>query len=412
MAPILALALVQALLSACSTVPPWVVLQGGRSRISDHQHFDNAPIAAAAQASALRFEPAELRWPGNATPEQAAERLAREGTVALLVVRRGVLVHEQYFNGFARDSLGTSFSMAKSVVATLMGIAIAEGRIASVDDPITRYLPELLGNDPGFALITIRHLLAMRSGIVFDEGYASPFAEAAQFYLGPNIPAQVAKLRLAGPPNQAYSYQSGDTQLLAMAIERAMGQPMAALTQSRLWQPMGAQFAASWSLDSAASGVARAFCCLNARAVDYARLGLMMLGEGGVPGHYNGTPIVPADWVRQMTAVQAGLPGKLEADQRNIEEPGTRRMAYYAWQWRRMPVPAAVPAAGVSSPAHLAAAHSPTVRPPGDDFYAEGLHCQFLYIAPASQTVVLRLGKDCGAVNWPVWMGALARLNP
>jgi CubicO group peptidase (beta-lactamase class C family) len=383
-------------LSACSTLPTWMVLQGGRSRISDYQHFDNAPIAAAERASALRLQPTELRWPNSASSAQVTEQLAGENTVALLVIRRGVLVHEQYFNGFTRDSMGTSFSMAKSVVATLLGIAIAEGRIDSVDAPITQYLPELLRNDPRFAQISLRHLLAMRSGIAFDEGYRSPFAEAAKFYLAPSIPEQVAKLRIAGAPNQRYSYQSGDTQLLAMAIERAMGQTWAALVQSRLWQPMGAEYSASWSLDSQASGVARAFCCLNARAVDYLRFGMLMLGEDGVPGRHKGRQIVPADWVAQMTAAQAGLPGADEAAQRNIESPGTRLMAYYAWQWRRMP----------TLPVRV------TDRPPSDDFFAEGLHGQLLYISPATQTVVLRLGRDWGAVNWPEWMSLLTRLNP
>jgi CubicO group peptidase (beta-lactamase class C family) len=276
-------------LSACSTLPTWMVLQGGRSRISDYQHFDNAPIAAAERASALRLQPTELRWPNSAS-----------------------------------------------------------------------------------------------------------FAEAAKFYLAPSIPEQVAKLRIASAPNQRYSYQSGDTQLLAMAIERAMGQSWAALVQSRLWQPMGAEYSASWSLDSQASGVARAFCCLNARAVDYLRFGMLMLGEDGVPGRHKGRQIVPADWVMQMTAAQAGLPGADDAAQRNIESPGTRLMAYYAWQWRRMPtLPVSV-----------------TDRPPSDDFFAEGLHGQLLYISPATQTVVLRLGRDWGAVNWPEWMSLLTRLNP
>jgi CubicO group peptidase (beta-lactamase class C family) len=395
-------------LSACSTLPPWMVLQGGRSRISDYQHFDSAPIAAAQQASELRFQPTDLRWPNGVSSAQVTEQLAREGTVALLVIRRGVLVHEQYFNGFARDSTGTSFSIAKSVVATLLGIAIAEGRIDSVDTPITRYLPELLRNDPRFAQISLRHLLAMRSGIAFDEGYRSPFAEAAKFYLGPSIPEQVAKLQIAGAPNQRYSYQSGDTQLLAMAIERAMGQPWAVLVQSKLWQPMGAEYSASWSLDSKASGVARAFCCLNARAVDYLRFGMLMLGEDGVPGRQNGRQIVPSDWVTQMTAAQTGLPGADESAQRNIESPGTRMMAYYAWQWRRAPALPTLPASTTDRVGTFIASE----RPPSNDFFAEGLHGQLLYIAPATQTVILRLGRDWGAVNWPEWMGGLARLNP
>lgn len=394
-------------LSGCSTLPPWIVLQGARSRISDFQHFENAPIAAAPQASALPLLPADLQWPGGVTSAQMTTRLAQEGTVALLVLRRGVLVHEQYFNGFTRDSMATSFSMAKSVVATLLGIAISEGQIDSVDAPITRYLPELLRNDPRFELITLRHLLAMRSGIAFREDYRSPFAEAAKFYLGPNISDQVAKLRIVGAPNQRFSYQSGDTQLIAMAIERAMGQPLAALVQTKLWQPMGAEYAASWSQDSKANGVARAFCCLNARPVDYLRFGQLVVGDGGVPGRSLGRQIIPVDWVKQMTAAQIGLPGADESAQRNIESPNTLGMAFYGWQWRRMPI---LPA-NTTDKLDPSAALTPSDRPPSDDFYAQGSHGQLLYIAPGSETVILRLGRDWGNVNWPIWMSLLARLN-
>jgi CubicO group peptidase (beta-lactamase class C family) len=173
-------------LSACSTLPTWMVLQGGRSRISDYQHFDNAPIAAAERASELRLQPTELRWPNGASWAQVTDRLARDNTVALLVIRRGVLIHEQYFNGFTRDSMGTSFSIAKSVVATLLGIAIAEGRIDNVDAPITQYLPELLRNDPRFGLLMLGEDGLLRLAMAANantagERYRSPTQLIAHF---------------------------------------------------------------------------------------------------------------------------------------------------------------------------------------------------------------------------------------
>ena len=378
-------------LSACSTLPGWMLLQG-QSAITDYRHFDNAPIARAASPSSLPAAPAPLRWPGDLTTDAAESLLASNGTVAFVVIRRGVVAYERYFNGYARDSVTTSFSMAKSVVSALLGIAIAEGRIGSVDDPVTRYLPELRGNDPRFDRVTLRHLLAMRSGIAFEEAYRTPLSEAARFYLGPDLRAEVAKLRTAGAPDQAYLYQSGNTQLLAMAVERATGVPLARYLETRVWQPMGAEFDASWSLDSQANGVARAFCCLNARAIDYARFGLVFLNGG----RYNGRQIVPADWVAQSTAAQA-LGGADDAARRNIERPATPFPAFYAWQWRR-----------------IAAAAEPGSAPrqPGTDFYAQGLHGQVLYIAPGTDTVVLRLGSRWGEVPWPAWLGRVARANP
>ena len=157
---------------------------------------------------------------------------------------------------------------------------------------------------------------------------------------------------------------------------------------------MGAEFDASWSLDSSAHATARAFCCLNARAVDYARFWLVFL-DGG---RFNGHQVVPAAWVAQSTAAQ-GLAGFDDTARRNIERPASPNPAFYAWQWRR---PAADAAAGVIL----------VDRVPGPDFYAQGLHGQILYIAPESSSVVLRLGSRWGEVNWPVWMRQFARDNP
>jgi CubicO group peptidase (beta-lactamase class C family) len=399
-------------LSGCSTLPLWMVVQG-KAEISDHQHFDNAQITRAAVPSALPKPPPDasvaLRWPGGLAAQEAAAQLAARDTVALLVLRRGVMVHEQYFNGFSRSSIGTSFSVAKSVVSLLIGMAIADGRIQSVDDPVTRYLPELLAQDLRFGRITLRHLLMMRSGIDFQESYTAPWSQAARFYLGSDLKAEVARLRIKTAPDLAYSYQSGDTQLLAMALERAVATPIAGYLQQRLWQPMGAEFDASWSLDSATGGMARAFCCLNARAVDYLRLGQLVLNNGRAT---NGSPLVAADWIRQSTAVQE-RPGADAAARRNIERPSSRFQAFYAWQWRRALSPAqtvAGRAAATSNPGGAAWPDALSAEP-GDDFYAEGLRGQYIYIAPATQTVVVRLGRERGGLFWPAWLGELARLN-
>ncbi len=398
-------------LTACGSLPPaWMIMQG-RSAITDHQHFDNAPLAHAATPSPLPAAPAAsvaMRWPGGRSEANINQWMTETGTVALVVIRRGEVVQERYFNGYARESIATSFSMAKSVVAALVGVAIAEGHIASMAEPVTRYLPELLENDPRFEQVTLAHLLRMRSGIAFDESYGSPFSEAARFYLSADLKAEVAKLRMAGEPNQAYKYASGDTQLLAMALERATGETLARYAERKLWQPMGAEFDASWSLDSKAGGVARAFCCLNARAVDYARLGQVFLNGG----RHNGQTLVPETWVRQMTAAQKDLPGADAAAQRNVERPGTDRMAYYGLQWRRAALPPPPLPPGIMAPANSPSRNTPQLRPPSNNFYAQGLYGQFLYIAPDQQTVVLRLGQREGNVFWPTWMGELARLNP
>jgi CubicO group peptidase (beta-lactamase class C family) len=199
-------------------------------------------------------------------------------------------VYERYFDGFAADQPAAVFSVAKSVVSLLLGLAIEDGHIAGVDEPVTRHLPELAAQDPGFAQVRLRHLLAMRSGIGFDEGYRSPTSDVARLYLGADLKAEVARLRIARVPNQIHQYQSGDTQLLGQVIERATGVPLARYAEQRLWQPLGAEFDASWSLDSAAGAQARAFCCLNARARDLLRLGLMVAATGSGTGAGSSAP--------------------------------------------------------------------------------------------------------------------------
>lgn len=385
---ILGMVLAAALTTGCGTLPAWMVVQG-RSSIVDYKHFDNAPIAPATQPQPLPEAPAVLRWPGGVDSTVAEADIAAHGTVALLVARRGQLVYERYFNGYDAQSITASFSLAKSLVSLLVGMAVADGQIGSVDEPVTRWLPELRANDPRFEHITLRHLLSMRSGIAFDEGYDTPFSEAARLYLTTDIKAELARLKISREPNQAYSYSSGDTQLLAMVVERALNQPLAQLVAQRLCQPLGAQYDASWSLDSHANGVPRGFCCLNARARDVLRLGLMLAAGG----QWNGQRIIDADWLHRSTAALSGLPGTSEAAQRNIDRPGTPQTAFYGWQWRRRPLRGSHP------------------LQPSAMFYAQGLYGQILLIDPESQTVVLRMGQRNGPRHWPGWMDDLVRLN-
>ena len=133
-----------AALGGCSSLPLWMVVQG-QSQITDYRHFDNAPIARSAQPQPWPAAPAAPRWPGGLDRAAAEADLAAHGTVALQVLRRSELVYENLFNAYAADSIATSFSMAKSVVSLLLGIAIDEGRIAGVDEPVTRWLPRAAG---------------------------------------------------------------------------------------------------------------------------------------------------------------------------------------------------------------------------------------------------------------------------
>lgn len=380
------------LAAACSQVPGWMVVQG-KSAITDYRHFDAADIARAPVASPLpAAAKASLRLPPLPADVAFDTALANAGTVAFIVVQRGEVVYERYFNGYARDSVVASFSVAKSFVSALVGIALAEGKIGSLDEPITRYLPELATADARFERITIRHLLAMRSGIRFEEAYGSPFADASIFYLTSDLQSRVAALRIERAPDQVLHYNSGNTQLLGIIVQRATGVPLAQYLQDKIWQPMGAAYDASWSVDSKARGIAKAFCCINARALDYARFGLVFLNGGS----WNGRQIVPAEWVAQSTGVRE-LAGSDAAARWNIHLSGTERSAYYAWQWRRTTKAAANADLGIQ---------------PAPDYYAQGLHGQFIYVAPEQDMVIVRLGRQTGEIFWPALMARIAALNP
>ncbi len=378
------------LLQGCADLPVWMMMQR-QSAITDYRHFANAPIARAPTPSPLPgITGAAVRFPdfSGRTPDQFLEQ---NGTIGFVVVKRGQVILERYYHGYGPDSITTSFSVAKSVVSALVGIAIDDGKIGSVDDPVTRYVPELAERDARFVRITIRHLLAMRSGIRFDEGYLSPLDDAARFYLTPDLLSKITSLHIKRPAGEAMFYSSGDTQLLGLIVQRATGTPLAGYLQEKIWQPMGAAYDASWSMDSTDKGLAKAFCCLNARAVDYARFGLLYLNKGKL----NGRQIIPEQWVTQSTAVQE-YSGDNPASRWNVDNPGERWAAYYTWQWRR----------AVEKDASSELGFKP--RP---DFYAQGLHGQMIYVAPEQDLVIVRLGMHNGQVWWPGLLGAIARLN-
>ncbi len=379
------------LLAGCADLPAWMMLQR-QSAITDYRHFQNAPIVRATDASSLPSAAGrQVRLPDfRGEPFDAV--MARTGTVAIVIVKDGKVLLERYYNGHQRESIVTSFSVAKSFVSALVGVAIRDGHIAGVDEPITRYLSELAVRDQRFTRITIRHLLEMRSGILFDEGYGAPWSDAAKFYLAPDLVNKLNGLTIERAPDEQYHYSSGDTQLLGTIIQRATGAPLPRYLQEKIWQPMGAAYDASWSIDSQEGRQPKAFCCINARALDFARFGLVYLNDG----KFNGNEIVPADWVRQSTQVREH-PGATPAARWNVEAPNRHSAAYYTWQWRRAPDVDKTSEIGVK---------------PGQDFYAQGHLGQFIYVAPAEQMVIVRVGKQYGNAWWPGVLKQIARLNP
>lgn len=273
-------------------------------------------------------------------------------TVAFMVIRNDTILYENYWSDYDETSIVPSFSVAKSVTSILIGCAIEDGLIQSVDEPITKYIPELKSKE--FEKVTIEHLLQMTSGLKFNEGYFNPFGEVATFYYGRNLKKTSYKLKLKRAPGEKFEYVSGNAQLLGLVLEKALnGKTISDYLEEKLWEPLGMEYDATWSLDQK-DGIEKTFCCLNARARDYAKIGRLYLNKG----NWNGEQLVPEEWVERST----------EIDSSN----GSSKNYQYQW-WL------------------------PTSN---GDYMAQGILGQYVYVNPKSNVIIVRLGKNSGNANW------------
>jgi CubicO group peptidase (beta-lactamase class C family) len=368
-----ALVLLAALLLAvaCIVYPPqyvWRVLVWQDADADDWQRFAMRRMAPAAGAQPLprRPDPASVTaaWVTAGGQREMEAELASHGTQAFLVLRDGVVIHESYANGGSREGWVTSFSVAKSFLSALLGVAVAEGRIDTLDAPVTRWVPELLRRDPRFAQVTLRHLVNMASGLHYAE---FPFlhGDDAKTYYHPDLRAlALFQSRVETPPGQRFHYNNYHPLLLGIVIERATGMPVADYLAQKLWQPAGMVGEASWSLDRE-GGFEKMESGINARAEDFARFGLLMLHQGRVGDR----AVVPADWAQASTS-----PLQAPAD-------------YYAGSpWHR------------ANPARFyTAMWWGQARPEGGrDFAARGNHGQMVFVSPRNGVVIVRHGWRYG----------------
>jgi CubicO group peptidase (beta-lactamase class C family) len=284
------------------------------------------------------------------------ELLGDTDTLAFLVVHDDALVAERYFGDAQRDTLQTSFSVAKSFLSTLVGIAIDEGAIHSVTDPVTEYVPELAQRDTRFDQITLRDLLTMSSGIRYEEqSLPLPWGDDVNTYYGTDLrDLALNGTQIERAPGQEWHYDNYNPLLLGLVLERATRMSVSEYMATRLWQPVGAEFEATWSLDSDAEGFEKMESGLNAAPVDYARFGELFLRDG----RWNGSQIVSKNWVREATAA----------------DTTTDPLPHYQYFW-----------------------WVDTARP--GRFYALGNLGQYIYVAPDADTVIVRFGSDWGASN-------------
>lgn len=289
------------------------------------------------------------------------EFLDQSATVAFLVIQNDTIKYEHYSPKYDEASIVPSFSMAKSITSILIGCAIDDHLIKSVNEPVTNYIPEL--KDQGFDTVSIEQVLQMTTQIKFNESYVNPFGDAATFYYGTNLRRSVSKMKLKSKPSSPFDYTSGNTQILGLILERALnGKTISTYLEEKLWQPLQMEYDASWSLDRKKDGLEKTFCCVNARARDFAKIGRLYLNKG----NWNGTQIVSEDWVNQSTKVDT-----------------TNGSAwYYQYQW-----------------------WLPTKD---GDFTAQGILGQYIYVNPNKNMIIVRLGKKRKNVNWTNFLVTLS----
>lgn len=277
--------------------------------------------------------------------------------LAFVVIRNDTILYETYRDGLTASSIHNSFSMAKSVLSALVGIAVAEGKIKGLDDPVTTYVPEL-GDRPAFQGVTVRHLLEMKSGLRYTEAEGGAWksfrSDEARIYYATNVLSTIRDMPRETPPGSTWVYKDTDAELLGIILSRATGQTVSAYTEEKLWRRIGTEHDATWHLDHG-DGQEKTSSGFNAVARDFARFGRLYL-NGGV---WNGEQVVPADWVARSAAVDTS---------RTPEISNWWQMQHSMYWWHPL-------------------------QSPAREFYADGSHGQRLYIDPESRMVIVQLAN-------------------
>lgn len=360
------------LLASCSSAVK--VMKYGIPDVYDYQVFESQTISASqdpfyfTQINNVTLPPADL-WSCEKKVDEgcSAETFMEEtNTLALIVIRRDTIIYENYANGHSRDSKSQIFSVTKSFMSTLVGIAFDEGFIKDIDQSVADFLPEFTKGD--LSKITIRHLLDMTSGINFSD-YKNP-AKLVNLYYSSDQSKLLKRLKVKYEPGTHFAYSSMSTYILGLCLEEATGTPVAEYLQEKLWEPLGMEYDATIAIDEM-TGHAKSYGGLAARAVDLAKLGRLYL-NGGM---WNGERILSEEWVNQC---------------RNRDKEGGAWK--YSRQWWLDTYDGEVPA----TEKH--------------DLFAGGYRGQMIYVNPNDSIIIVRLGTSEKGVRWGHTLSKLAML--
>ena len=261
--------------------------------ITDYKYFDNINIPKSEKP-----EP----WPihNDFNSVKSTEKLnsihKRLGTVAYLIIKNDSLWYEKYFDGYNEKSYSNSFSIAKSIVTAVLGRAIDEGYIKNLNQKVGDFIPQY---KTGLASkLTVGDLSSMSSGMKWTENYTNIFGVTARAYVGTGLEKLIKSRPIINEPGQSFKYLSGDTQLLAMTIEKATGQKLSSLVYDWFWNPIGAENNALWQVDNLKTNTEKAYCCFNSNARDFAKFGKLFKDHG----KWNGKKLLDSSFVKKATS--------------------------------------------------------------------------------------------------------------
>ena len=308
-----------------------------------------------------------------------AEALEPKGqTQGVLIIHHDRIVYEKLWGDFTSDRLATVFSISKSITSLLCGVAVDDGYIRSIDDPVTDYLPELKKGDPMWQKLTIRHLLNMRSGLDFDDTYSLTLKDLkrlnamARLNYGHHLMRQIRGLKFRCEPGTEFRYESMTSQILGVVVERASGKRYADYLSERIWKPLGMESPALINVDSKKNGMAHAFGGITLTMLDLAKIGRLYLNKGV----WNGKRIVSEEWIRKSS----------EYDSEN------NRGYHFNWY-------------------DLSHVGEPKAACPG--FFAEGIKGQILYVNSYKDLIMVHIGfNNLNNVYIPILFEQLANRWP
>ncbi|MDA3890209.1 MAG: serine hydrolase [Salinivirgaceae bacterium] len=271
-------------------------------------------------------------------------------TIAYLILKDDKIIFEQYWDGFDANSLTNSFSMSKSIIGLLIGAAIDDGYISNVNQPVSDFITEF--NTVPNKNLKIKDVLTMSSGLNWDESYGSLFSTTTEAYYGTDIKKLIYSLEVVEEPGKVFKYLSGNTQLLALVVERATGKKVGDYAAEKFWKPMGAVNTALWCLDNE-DGTEKAYCCFNSNARDFARWGYLALNSGV----WKNDTLISPQYVNESLAPAS-----------HLTNTDGKPVNYYGYQWWIQQLD------GNNVP------------------YMRGILGQYVFVIPNENAVVVRLG--------------------